>query len=171
MLELPTSRQGPYSSWNETPIPADGAFVIVEDTREQQPLFDESLPFVCRKKLENGDYSLQGFEDRIFIELKRLSDFMSYIGSERQTKTIPKLSRLDGFFFRALCVVESESTLFSPVHAFTSLGPEHVRGFLKVLNVRYGVHFYCNPSEDMVRRWIFDRLIECYNHFRSMGGA
>jgi ERCC4-type nuclease len=170
MIERPTSRREPYSSWRTIPLPSDGGFVVVADTREQRPLFDASLSFVCRRKLENGDYTLQGFEDVIFVELKRLSDFMSYIGSERESHTVPKLSRLDGFFFRALCVVESESVLFSPVHAFTSLGPEHVRGFLTSLNVRFGVHFYCNPDEDAVRRWILDRLIYCYRHLRK-GGA
>jgi len=155
---------GPTASWRELPIPED--MVVIVDNREQLPLFVD-LPFVRGGTLQNGDYSLDGFEHKVFIELKRLSDFFSYIGAERVLKTEPKLKRLDDFFFRGLCVVESEATLFSSKQLHTKLGPEHVRGFVTSLNVRYGVHFYANPNEDAVRRWVLDRLIYCFKMIRN----
>lgn len=49
-------------------------FTIVIDTREQLP-----YTFGCqtqRRKLEAGDYSVAGFEDRIAVERKSLTDFV-----------------------------------------------------------------------------------------------
>jgi len=165
------TQKAPYLSasynWRVIPIPDDGGFKIVVDTREQKPVFDLSLPYVIRTKVDNGDYTLLGMESLVAIELKRMSDFMGYIGKERKQHTEPKLVRLKPYVFKALCVLESEASVLSPAQRYSRLSPEHVRGFLTALHVKYGVVTYFNPDVVSMRRWMLDRLIYAYNYLRS----
>ncbi len=158
-------------AWREIPFPADGGFQMLVDTREQLPLFDERQLFVRRTTVKNGDYTLAGFEDQFYLELKRLSDFMGFIGRERNIRTAGKLERIRHFPFKALCVLESESALHSPTHLHSTMTPEHVRGFLTSLHVKYGIMSYFNPDEDAMRRWILDRAIYFYNQQRKVGAV
>ena len=70
--------------WN---IPA--GFLLVQDTREQKPLFTDPPDGleVITDTLPHGDYSIRGFEDRFAIERKQMSDFYGYIGKERERTT------------------------------------------------------------------------------------
>ena len=50
------------------------SFRIIVDTREQaEYTFDCS---VLRRKLDAGDYSVQGYEHRVAVERKSLADFV-----------------------------------------------------------------------------------------------
>jgi len=47
--------------------------ILIIDTREKQPwCFDDDDDFqeIIHRKLDYGDYSIEGLEDRIFIERK-----------------------------------------------------------------------------------------------------
>jgi len=148
--------------------------VLVIDTNEQRPLFInikrqpksgevfELDGFTAiGKKLKDGDYSILGFEDKITVERKRMSDFISYIGKERTTKTIPKLERLGSMFWASLVLELSERKL-SGVLPRTKLTKEHVRGFLKMVRVKYGIHVYINPDRQYLERYILDHLTYAY---------
>ncbi|RLA43292.1 MAG: hypothetical protein DRR04_12080 [Gammaproteobacteria bacterium] len=52
-------------------------YTIVCDTREQKPLWKTN---VTRKKLDVGDYSIEGFEDKITFERKSLADLFGTLG-------------------------------------------------------------------------------------------
>ena len=51
---------------------------IIIDTREQRPLVFDPLPITI-KKLDFGDYSLKGYENRICIERKSVPDLWGTI--------------------------------------------------------------------------------------------
>jgi len=151
-------------------------FIILQDTREQLPLFSperlsngelwmykDKVP-VCGAALSDGDYSVHGYETEVCIELKRWSDFMSYAGKERQSKTIPKLERMSKMSYAELVVIEDYANLVYPeMYGFgTQLTTNQVRGFLKSL-VRYGVGFMANESEELCRMWVLDRLMYWYD--------
>lgn len=55
---------------------------IVIDTREKLPysFYDQD---VIRKKLDTGDYSIEGFEDTFAVERKSLSDYLGSITHDR----------------------------------------------------------------------------------------
>jgi len=100
-LTKPTIKTTPL--WQLPPIPDN--FTLIQDTREQLPLFtperqSRDTTFLYRDELlittgtlHNGDYSVIGYENKVCIELKRLSDFLSYLGTERK-KTEHKLISL-----------------------------------------------------------------------------
>lgn len=55
---------------------------IIIDTREQKPLIfkGKQVERVFKRKLEFGDYSLEGFEDDIAVERKSAADLFGTLG-------------------------------------------------------------------------------------------
>ena len=68
---------------------------IIIDWREQEP-YSFIVPTVC-KKLDAGDYSVEGYENRIAVERKSLSDFIGTLvrGRSRFYKELNKLKYYD----------------------------------------------------------------------------
>ncbi len=87
----------------------DSPYTIVRDTREQAPYSfegfksdakDGNLPLIiktCRGCLTAGDYSLIGYESRVAVERKSLSDAFGTIGGgrERFERELIRLSKMD----------------------------------------------------------------------------
>lgn len=69
-------------------------FRIVIDTREQKPLPFASYVPTIHKKLDDGDYSIEGYENLFAIERKMLGDYTTYISTEH-AKTSAKKKRFD----------------------------------------------------------------------------
>ena len=83
-------------------LQAATSFVIIQDTREQEPyLFLDKYnnPQVLVAGLGTGDYSVLGFEDRIALERKSLDDFVGSIsnGRERFEREVQRGQDLDYF--------------------------------------------------------------------------
>lgn len=150
-----------------TRIP-DG-FVLVIDTREQRPLFDgrNDIP-VEHRVLHDGDYSVSGYETLIIVERKKLSDFLSYVGKERVTKTIPKLCRLSAARFAALIIEEDERKLDGPF-THSKLTGEHVRAFLLSCRVRYGIHVYISKDRAALERFVLDHCVKAWSIIQEEG--
>lgn len=73
---------------------------IIVDTREQQA-YSFACPVVHRK-LDAGDYSVDGFSNRVAVERKSLADFTHTVIHDfaRFSQELEKLARLD-----AACIV------------------------------------------------------------------
>jgi ERCC4-type nuclease len=148
------------------PIIPEG-FVLLRDTREQTPLFTRTRGLtVTTCTLHHGDYSIKGFEHEFAVERKRSSDFYSYIGKERD-RTVEKLKELSGFKWAALVLEGMDYKDLSYQDAYSRLTPDHARGFLVSLNVRYGLHFFCSSRRSYCERWILDRAIKFYRIMRG----
>ncbi len=156
-----------------TPIPA--GFKLIVDTNEQIPLFQSPVyrNIIIKKQLRDkgeqyskGDYSVKGFENQIIIERKQISDFLSYIGSERE-KTIKKLMLVKDFYFKALIIEASDKELTFELPAYTQLTLECVRGFLKTIRVKYGFHVFNSDSRDELERFVLDHLTYAYKQLRK----
>lgn len=90
-------------------------FTIIIDTREQLPYgFDglkkggkELVVPIQFKGLPSGDYSIEGFEDKIAVERKSLEDLYSTLGHDRERfeREFVRLNGLD------CAVVSIEATL------------------------------------------------------------
>jgi ERCC4-type nuclease len=148
--------------------------VLVQDTREQLPLFTgvtvEGLQVVS-DTLPCGDYSLRGFEERFVIERKKVSDFFSYIGKER-TRTQEKMARFREIVaaggFVGLVIEALEADILSG-YIMSRVSPETARQALVSFEVRYGVHTYFSRSREDIRRWVLDRAIKFYKIQREAG--
>ena len=138
-------------------------FVLVIDTREQKPLF-EKLPkglVITRDTLDCGDYSIKGYENVFAVERKMVSDFHSYVTSER-LKTVKKVSRLRDMDFAGLVVEADEEELFwGNFHVKPK--PEVVRQSICSFEVRYGIHVYVSSEREKIERKLMDWAIKFYN--------
>lgn len=90
--------------------PPEG-FRVVVDTREQAPYF-VGRPWAQVGTLKTGDYSLEGFQDRVCVERKSLPDaFGSYgRGRERFEREHERLAAMDS----AILIEASYAALLDP---------------------------------------------------------
>lgn len=152
----PRSRE-PYTL-KPTEIP-DG-FVLVQDTREQRPLWPSGrIPkglTIKSATLYNGDYSVLGFEDRICFE-RKADDIFPYCSVDHD-KTKEKMRRMAGYEFAGLIIEHKEHELYQhQVH--TKVHPEVIRAALVSFAVRYGVHVFFGTRESCAR-WLLDCAVK-----------
>jgi ERCC4-type nuclease len=142
----------------------NSAFVLVIDSREK-----EAYSFSCNsviKKLDAGDYSIEGFERKVALERKTLDDFVSTIihCQDRFRRELSILSKYEA----AGIVVEGtlrdiiESKYHSKAH------PNSIIGIVLSIMVDYGIpiHFCSDRqaarffTEQYLKR-IHRRLTQC----------
>jgi ERCC4-type nuclease len=146
-------------------------FALVVDTREQRPLFVNTPGDfnVTTDTLHYGDYTIRGFENIFAIERKKMSDFYSYIGKERD-RTIKKMmcfrEMVSSGGFVGLVIEASESDVLSG-YLMSRVSPETARQALVSFEIRYGVHIYYSKSRYDIARWILDRAIKFYRVMRE----
>lgn len=159
-------------------IPPDAGFAVVVDTREPvetaygfegiradsrrgyRPLV---VPTV-RRKLDAGDYSIDGFEDAVSIDRKETSDFLSCVTHVRGRweRCLERLGRLD----YGAVVIESE--LGAIVEGLASgrfhsnVAPSSVVGSVIAWSQRFGVAFWFLPGRSAAERMTF-RLLERFH--------
>ena len=147
-------------------------FVMLQDTREQRPLFTDppGCLEVVTTTLRYGDYSIRGFEDRFAIERKQMSDFYAYIGRQREATT----RKMEDFRqiicsggWVGLVIESSESNLLSG-YMMSRISPETARQALVSFEVRYGVHVFYSRSRGEIMRWVLDRAIKFYRIQREV---
>lgn len=155
----------PVSGFKPVRIPP--GFRLVIDTREQCPLFSDPRPDlpIVRRCLPIGDYSVDGYERQIAFELKRLTDLLSFIGVEHNTRTVGKLERMAACRFAALVIQEDEKTL-AGTFKYSKLTREHIRGFLLSCRVKYSIHTYVNKNAEALERWILDSAIKTWKELQ-----
>lgn len=128
---------------------------ILIDSREQIPYSFGDMPTVSAT-LDQGDYSVAGLADRLAIERKSLSDFVSCIGPERD-RFKRELVRLRGLEHRAVVI---ETTLGEiEQHQYRSkTTPQSVVGSILSWQMTYGVPFVLAGDrargEDFTRRML-----------------
>lgn len=149
-----------YLNYKTKPVIFPSGFVLLQDTREQRGLFTR-LPsglVLMSTTLQDGDYSILGFEDKFAIERKGISDLVPYCSKERE-KTLAKMKRFQKFEFVGLVIEVTENEALSP-YEFSMVSPESVRQAIVSFEVRYGVHVYYSNSRDNVCRWVLDRAVK-----------
>ena len=145
----------------KAPVFPEG-MVIIQDTREQTPLFGPRLPkgmTLCCQKLDTGDYSIAGHQNQFCIERKGISDLLSFITVERD-KTQIKMHRMAKMEWAALVVECRESDLYKP-YLYSQISPELVRQCLVSFSIRYHVFVYVGIRENC-QRWCLDHMVKYY---------
>ena len=88
-------------------------FTIVVDTREQQP-WDFTHYAVAHRKLDTGDYSIEGLENTVCIERKKsASEFANNIVESRFVDVVSRLSNIKYSFL--LLEFDLEDLLVYPI--------------------------------------------------------
>jgi len=144
-------------------------FVLVIDTREQNPLFQKPPKglFIVRNTLTVGDYSVLGFENEVSIERKSVLDLLSSLGKNRD-RFKEELMILKDYKLKWLVIEGSEDDVLS-FHIESLMHPNSVRQSLASIEVRLGIPIYYEPKREKMERWILDRLIKIYRIRRQNG--
>lgn len=102
-------------------------FTIIVDTREQQPWTFENHA-VSNRKLDTGDYSIDGLENILGIERKKsISEFANNITESRYQDVVSRLSQLKYSFL--LLEFDLEDALIYPIR---STVPKRMWGKIKI---------------------------------------
>ncbi len=138
-------------------------FVVVIDTREQTPLFTQSLQkglMIVRDTLDVGDYSIRGFEHQIAVERKTIPDLLNCLGNDRE-RFKRELEKLKPLEWRVITVEGTEDELLQ-FHDFSLIHPETTRQSIVSINIRYGIQFYFSSKRSTIERWVLDHFIKFY---------
>jgi DNA excision repair protein ERCC-4 len=139
-------------------------FILVIDTRENTPLFISGSLLkglnVVRDTLSAGDYSIRGFESKIAVERKTISDLLGCLGNERERFKI-ELEKLRAYEWKAIAVEGTEDELLQ-YHDFSLMDPNSVRQSVVSINIRFGIQFYFNQKRSGIERWILDHFLKFY---------
>ena len=142
----------------------DGMTVIV-DTREQTPFeFSEGVA-VVRRKLDTGDYSLQGLEAEVAFERKSLGDLVKTLIHAKK-RFAAELERMQAIQYRAVVVEAS----VEDVMAHRYRGEAHPRSVLALCNaafVRYQVPVLFWGSRPHCRYMLENLLTRIWARSRS----
>ena len=120
---------------------------IVTDSREQQKLWDNTIV----KKLDVGDYSLEGFEDKIALERKSGIDLFGSLGKGHK-RFRAELERAKSYEYFAIIVEESYTDILRKT--FKNAHYSRMKGYVIIdimhtLNVKYDIPiFFCNGKDE-----------------------
>ena len=129
-------------------------FTVIIDSREQHPYeFEKSVT----RKLETGDYSLQGFETQVCVERKTKSDAYGSFGRGR-SRFIKELERMPELKYSAIIVESSLGNFLKPPR-FSQLNPNSAIMSLIAWSIRYNVHVFFADNRIM-GNWLTLRILE-----------
>jgi len=132
---------------------------IVIDSREQKPLFKNGVV----KKLDVGDYSIYGLEDKICIERKSLTDLFGTLGQghQRFKKELQRAMKLDYFAI----VVDGDFTKIQTKNfdgaEFIKMEGGTVTKILMTLHHKYKINMFFTKGRNDSKRLIRS-LFESY---------
>jgi ERCC4-type nuclease len=145
-------------------------FQIVIDTREQEA-YSFNCP-VVRAKLDAGDYSVAGFEHRVAVERKSLSDFVHTVIHDA-TRFAAELEKLAGMDAASIVVEANLDEVLRGRHddVLRSVAPQAVLGAALHIALHWGVPVYwcgsrqaaCTFTDAYLRMFVRTRA--------SQGGA
>ena len=118
---------------------------VIVDTREQAPwTFEGQGIQTVRRKLDAGDYSLEGLEHRVAIERKSLDDWTGTVLRDR-ARFYRELELLRAFDFRAV-VIEAGVREIMAGRYKSQAKPAAVLGFVAEVAVGQSVPVYLAGS-------------------------
>ena len=119
-------------------------YTIITDTREQNPLWTKNI---INKKLDVGDYSIEGYEDKIAIERKSPGDLFGTLGKGHK-RFKKELERALTYDFFAIVIETNYTNILNK--EFEGAFHSKMRGYvitsiLSTLIIKYNIHvFFCN---------------------------
>jgi ERCC4-type nuclease len=148
-------------------------YTIVIDSREQRPFLFTGIRSdarhgkrvlavqLVRKGLASGDYSLEGFEDKVAVERKGLSDLYSSLGKDRR-RFNRELERLAAYDFAAVVIETDWDTIINRPPERSKLRPKRVFRTVIAWQQRYPrVHWWACPGRRFAEI-VTLRLLERY---------
>jgi len=140
--------------------------VIITDTRESNPFIFSSIiprPSIIYRGLQTGDYSIDGFEDRITIERKSLPDLFGSTGRNRQ-RFEREFARMAAMDYAALVIEADLSTIITNPPEHSKMLPKSVYRTLLSWSLKYGIPVWPCPDRIFAEKTTFILLDFWYRH-------
>ena len=119
-------------------------FKVITDSRERTPYkFKNSVT----RKLDTGDYSIEGYEYQVCVERKTKIDAYQTIGKGR-VRFIKELQRMAELEYSAI-VIECSLSSFLVPPSFSKMNPKSCIMTLISWSIKYGVHVYFADNREM----------------------
>ena len=147
---------------------------VIIDSREQHPYAfkgftgdksQKNLPIVVPTVvagLKTGDYSIEGFEDRVGIERKSLSDLYSTLGQGRE-RFRAEFERLHDLECPALVIEAGWPDIIRSPPEQSKLNPKVVYRTLISWSQRWRIPVYTCDTRDLAERTVF-RILDWFWH-------
>lgn len=114
---------------------------IIRDSREQLPYsFDRWPVSVQVSGIPTGDYSINGFEDKIAVERKSLNDLVSCLMGKNRDRFEKELTRARSYQVFAV-VIEANLFQIMGKQYHSVMNPDAVMQSITAFYIRYGVPF------------------------------
>lgn len=137
---------------------------IIVDTREQAFYTFSTIsppPETIRATLRTGDYSLDGFQNKISVERKSLSDFLGSVGSGR-ARFIRELGRAASMEFFAVVIEADWSAIIAEIKTnHPKMSSKAVYASTIAWAQRFKTHFYPCPSRAFAEKTTY-RVLQRY---------
>ncbi len=128
--------------------------IIVQDTREQLPLnfrLSKNVEGVVTKKLDAGDYSIEGYENKIAVERKSALDLFGTLGKghKRFQRELERAKSMDYF----VILVENSfisvyEKTFDDAH-YSKMRGDVIIKICYALKFKYGIDvIFCNGRKE-----------------------
>ena len=168
--------------------PSETQFKIIVDTREQKPLTDFKRDTV-RKKLDTGDYSIEGYEEVITFEHKTIKDLIGTCDVRNRDRFKRELLRMDTYDFYCIVISGNETDVIKQcnktyrtqykaymakkkngIKCRPPMRPEvrakSVFGTLKALRADFNCHYYFFGNKQLASEWVEE---QCEYFMRHKG--
>ena len=135
--------------------------VIIVDSKEKIPYrFDNfrPLPEIKVANLPTGDYTVEGFEDKIVVERKSLIDAFGTFGKGRK-RFENELERMVDFEYAAVVIEGDWIQILRNPPARSSFNPKSFYASVIAWQQRYHVHFWACPNRAFAERTTY-RILE-----------
>jgi ERCC4-type nuclease len=127
--------------------------------------FKDQFKAIERRTLKTGDYSIEGYTEKVTIERKSLSDLVSTVIHNRG-RFIRELSRMQTYGYAAI-VIEASLTDVGRPYPFSQANPRAVLGSLQSFALIYGVHIVFADDRVHAEQWVADTLFKAYKLFEE----
>ena len=122
---------------------------IVIDTREKNPwnFMDHKQ---IHKKLDVGDYSVEGLEDQVVIKRKTLNDYIRSILQDkvRFTKVLNKLSEME----HSCIIVEEPYQHVWDKNYYSKVNPQYINNRTKTIKNTFGIPVFFSKNRNRAKK-------------------
>jgi len=139
-------------------------FTILIDRREQLAYTFSNIkpcPQIEYATLQEGDYSIKGYKDKIGIERKEKSDLFGSMGTGR-ARFQRECERLSKFQYAAIVTECSLADIFKNPPSYSKMSSKAVFRTLLVWSIRYNIKIWNCPDRSFAERLTYLLLEKFY---------
>ena len=141
---------------------------LIIDSREKTPWVYNSEYKTIRKKLDVGDYSLDGYETRVSIERKNIFDMVSCCSNRKPERNRERfkrmLDKMQHYEFRAV-IIEGSLTMLMAGSWRGTMRPASVLGSIISWSQRYRIPFFFGDNPQRASYLCLAILKTAHNSF------